>query len=62
MRIDEDYREDIYRRYASDVDEVIYPERLGGVLAKNALLGGSIQAVADVAQNVQVVELAVGER
>jgi len=40
MRIDEDYRENIYRTYAEDVDEVIYPERLGAIAAKNALLGG----------------------
>ena len=36
MRIDEDYREEIYRRYASEVDEIIYPERLGAIAAKNA--------------------------
>jgi len=59
LRIDEDYREEIYRRYASDVDEVIYPERLGAIVAKNALLGGNIQAVADVAQNLQLVRLTV---
>jgi len=61
LRAITDYQEYVIWRYASDVDEVIYPERLGGVLAKNALLGGSIQAVADVAQNVQVVELTVND-
>ncbi|RXK51980.1 potassium channel family protein [Halorientalis pallida] len=59
LRIDEDYREDIYRKYASEVDEVIYPERLGAIAAKNALLGGSIRAVADIARNLQMVELTV---
>ncbi|WP_135304267.1 potassium channel family protein [Haloarcula amylovorans] len=59
MRIDEDYREEIYRRYAGDVDEVIYPERLGAIAAKNALLGGNIRAVADVAQNLQLVEFTI---
>jgi trk system potassium uptake protein TrkA len=59
MRIDEDYREDIYRRYAGEVDEIIYPERLGAIGAKNALLGGSIRAIADIAQHLQVVELTV---
>ncbi|MFB6152072.1 MAG: TrkA family potassium uptake protein [Haloarculaceae archaeon] len=59
MRIDEDYREEIYRKYASDVDEVIYPERLGAIVTKNALLGGNIRAVADIAQNLQLVELTV---
>jgi trk system potassium uptake protein TrkA len=59
MRIDEDYREDIYKRYANEVDEVIYPERLGAIAAKNALLGGSIRAIADVAQNLQLVEFTI---
>ncbi|WP_318568340.1 TrkA family potassium uptake protein [Salinigranum marinum] len=61
MRIDEEYREEIYQKYAEEVDEIVYPERLGAVLAKNALLGGSIRAIADVAQNLQVVLLTVGK-
>jgi len=61
MRIDEDYREDIYREYADEVDEVIYPERLGAIVAKNALVGGDIHAIADVAQELQLVELRVTE-
>jgi trk system potassium uptake protein TrkA len=59
LRIDEDYREEIYRKYASEVDEIVYPERLGAIGAKNALLGGDIRAIADIAQNLQVVELTV---
>ncbi|NEU55875.1 TrkA family potassium uptake protein [Halorussus sp. MSC15.2] len=59
LRIDEDYREDIYRKFASDVDEVVYPERLGAIGAKNALLGGNIRAIADIAHNLQVVELTI---
>ncbi|WP_246998616.1 potassium channel family protein [Halosolutus gelatinilyticus] len=59
MRIDEAYREGIYRKYATEVDEVIYPERLGAIGAKNALLGGTIRAIADIAQNLQVVELTI---
>jgi trk system potassium uptake protein TrkA len=61
MRIDEEYREEIYQKYAEEVDEIVYPERLGAILAKNALLGGSIRAIADIAQNLQVVLLTVGE-
>jgi len=61
MRIDEDYREDIYREYADEVDEVIYPERLGALVAKNALVGGNIRAIADVEQNLQLVELTITE-
>jgi len=59
MRIDEDYREEIYRRYAEDVDEIIYPERLGAIAAKNAMLGGNIRAVADIAQELQLVEFTI---
>lgn len=59
MRIDADYREEIYRKYADEVDEIIYPERLGALGAKNALLGGNIRAIADIAHNLQVVELTV---
>ncbi|MFB6353417.1 MAG: TrkA family potassium uptake protein [Halobacteriales archaeon] len=61
MRIDEDYREDIYREYAEEVDELIYPERLGAIAAKNAILGGNVRAIADVATNLQVLELTVTE-
>ena len=59
MRIDEDYREEIYRKYAEEVDELIYPERLGAIGAKNALLGGDVRAIADIAQHLQIVELTV---
>jgi trk system potassium uptake protein TrkA len=61
LRIDEDYRENIYRKYASEVDEIVYPERLGAIAAKNALLGGSVRAIIDVASNLQVLQLTVTE-
>jgi trk system potassium uptake protein len=61
MRIDEAYREGIYRKYAREVDEIIYPERLGAIGAKNALLGGTIRAIADIAPHLQVVELTLTE-
>lgn len=59
MRIDEDYREEIYKEYADEVDEVVYPERLGAIGAKNALLGGNIQAIADIASNLQVLLITI---
>jgi trk system potassium uptake protein TrkA len=59
MRVDEAYREDIYRRYADQVDEVVYPERLGAVITVNAMLGGNARAVADIAQDLQLVEFTV---
>ncbi len=62
MRIDEDYREEIYQKYASDVDEIVYPERLGAIGAKNALLGGNVQAIADIAQSLQVLLFTVTEQ
>jgi trk system potassium uptake protein TrkA len=61
LRVDDDYREYILTKYAGDVDEVIHPERLGAIAAKNALMGGSVRAIADVAQNIQLVELTVTE-
>ncbi|TYT60459.1 potassium channel family protein [Natrialba swarupiae] len=59
LRIDEDYREDIYERYAEDVDEIIYPERLGAAGAKTAMLGGDFDVVADLAANLQLTVLDV---
>jgi len=59
MRIDEDYREDVYRTYVDSVDAIIYPERLGAILAKNALVGGNSRAIADIERNLQVVEFTI---
>lgn len=61
LRVDNDYREYLLRKYAREIDEVIYPERLGAIAAKNALMGGTVRAIADVAQNIQLLELTVGE-
>jgi trk system potassium uptake protein TrkA len=61
MRADDDYYQDIYRKYATEVDEVVYPERLGAIGAKNALVGGSIRAIADIAQHLQLVEFTITE-
>ena len=61
MRIDEDYREEIYRTYVEEVDEVIYPERLGAIVAKNALVGGNIRAIADIERNLQLVQFTITE-
>lgn len=62
LRIDEDYREEIYEKYAGDVDEVIYPERLGAAGAKTALLGGTFSVLSDVAADLHlsVVEIEAG--
>jgi trk system potassium uptake protein TrkA len=54
LRIDEDYREDIYRKYADDVDEVVYPEQLGAAGAKTALLGGDFNVIADLTDELSL--------
>lgn len=59
MRIDDGHRETVYREYVSEVDEVIYPERLGAIAAKNALLGGNSRAIADIERNLQLIEFAI---
>ncbi len=61
LRIDEDYREEIYEKYAADVDEIIYPERLGAAGAKTALLGGDFNVIADLAEQLTVASVAVPE-
>ncbi|AGB37143.1 potassium channel family protein [Natronococcus occultus] len=61
LRIDEDYREDIYEKYAEDVDDIIYPERLGAAGAKTAMLGGDFNVVADLAANLQLTVLEIRE-
>ncbi|USZ67242.1 TrkA family potassium uptake protein [Halorussus salilacus] len=61
MRIDEDYRGDIYHKFADDVDEVVYPERLGAAGAKTALLGGDFNVIADLTEGLQLTTLTVPE-
>lgn len=61
MRIDEDYREEIYEKYDADVDEIIYPERLGAAGAKTALLGGDFNVIADLAEQLTVATVDIPE-
>ncbi|PSP78630.1 potassium transporter Trk [Halobacteriales archaeon QS_1_68_20] len=61
LRIDEDYRKDIYDKYAGEVDEVIYPERLGAAGAKTALLGGDFNVIADLTEDLQLTTINVPE-
>jgi len=62
LRIDEDYRQEIFEKYAEDVDEIIYPERLGAAGAKTALMGGDFNVLADLAEGLSVatVEIPAG--
>jgi trk system potassium uptake protein TrkA len=61
LRINEDYREEIYSKYASDVDEVVYPERLGAAGAKVALLGGNFNVLGDVTEKLQLTVFRIEE-
>ncbi|MFW6018131.1 MAG: potassium channel family protein [Halapricum sp.] len=61
MRIDADYREEIYDAYASEVDEVVYPEQLGAAGAKTALLGGDFNVLADLTERLSVATIDVPE-
>jgi trk system potassium uptake protein TrkA len=54
LRIDDDYGEEVYRKYATDVDEVVYPERLGAAGAKTALLGGDFNVIADLTDQLSL--------
>ena len=61
LRINEDYREEIYDKYASDVDEVVYPERLGAAGAKTALLGGDFNLLGDLTEDLQLMVFTIGD-
>ena len=61
MRIDEDYRQEIYEKYAADVDEVIYPERLGAAGAKTALLGGDLNVLSDLTETLTATSIEIPE-
>lgn len=61
LRIDEDYREAIYEKYASEVDEIIYPEQLGAQGAKTALLGGNFNLIADLTEELQLFTVRLSE-
>ena len=54
LRVDEDFTEELYDRYAGDVDEIVYPERFGAAGAKTALLGGDFNVIADLTENLSI--------
>ena len=61
LRIDADYRAEIYDKYAADVDDIIYPERLGAAGAKTALLGGDFNVLADLTEQLSIASIDVPE-
>ncbi len=61
MRISEDVSTDIYEQYVADADDVVYPQRLGAAGAKTALLGGSLNAIGDLTEQLQLTVITVEE-
>ena len=61
LRVQEDFSEQLYETYAEDVDEIVYPERLGAAGAKTALLGGDFNVLADLTESLSIASVAVPE-
>ena len=59
LRVSEDFSDELYEKYADSVDEIIYPERLGAVGAKTALLGGDFNVIADITENLAVASVTI---
>mgnify|MGYP006424032871 CR=1 FL=1 len=61
LRISEDVSSEKYEEYAAAADDVIYPQRLGAAGAKTALLGGSLNAIGDLTEALQLTTLTVND-
>jgi len=61
LRVGEDVSEELYGRYRDDVDEIVYPERLGAAGAKTALMGGDFSVLADLTERLSVASVTVPE-
>jgi trk system potassium uptake protein TrkA len=61
LRVNEDFTEELYDRYVDDVDEIIYPERVGAAGAKTALLGGDFNVIADLTEELSIASVDVPE-
>jgi trk system potassium uptake protein TrkA len=61
LRVSEEVSDDLYEKYATDVDEIIYPERLGAAGAKTALLGGDFNVLADLTEHLSIASVAIPE-
>jgi len=59
IRVSEDFNTELYDRYSDNVDEVVYPERLGAAGAKTALLGGDFNVLADITEQLSVASITV---
>jgi trk system potassium uptake protein TrkA len=61
LRVDEEVSGELYEKYAADVDEIIYPERLGAAGAKTALMGGDFNVLADLTENLSIASVTIPE-
>ncbi|RJX51880.1 potassium channel family protein [Halonotius pteroides] len=61
LRISDDVSNDKYDEYAAAADDVIYPQRLGAAGAKTALLGGSLNAIGDLTEALQLTTVIVDD-
>lgn len=43
------------------VDEVVYPEGLGGLVAANAIIGADVRAIEDITGELEILEIRVAE-
>ncbi|MFC6721889.1 potassium channel family protein [Halobacteriaceae archaeon SHR40] len=59
LRVSEDFSDELYEKYADSVDEIIYPERLGAVGAKTALLGGDFNVIADITESLALASVEI---
>jgi len=59
LRVSEDFSEELYETYAEDVDEIVYPERLGAAGAKTALLGGDFNVLAELTENLSLAQVTI---
>ncbi len=61
LRVNEDFSDELYEKYSVSVDEIIYPERLGAVGAKTALLGGDFDVIADLTESLTIASVKIPE-
>jgi len=59
LRVNEDFSEDLYDRYVEDVDEIVYPERVGAAGAKTALLGGDFNVITDLTEHLSIASVEI---
>jgi len=59
LRVSEEVSDELYEKYSTDVDEIIYPERVGAAGAKTALMGGDFNVLADLTEALSVASVTI---